>query len=149
MQQTLLLIKPLVSTGDHNQIVERIEQAGFKIKAMFYGEGSVKMWEEHYQEHRKKPFFTDLCADMANKEFMGYHLERDNAVVVLRDMNGATDPAEAAPGTLRHDFGKTKRWNAVHGSASVEEADRELALWFGKARIDPESLLEYTEENDL
>lgn len=129
--------------------MKRIEKAGFKIKRMFYGEGSVKMWQQHYQEHQARPFFTELCTDMANKEFVGYHLERENAVTTLRDMIGATDPETAAPGTLRRDFGKTKRWNAVHGSATPEEADREIELWFEKGCSDPESLFEYTEENDL
>ncbi len=131
MERTLIAIKPDgVQRGLSGEILSRFEKRGFKIVAL-------KMWtlprqtaEEHYAEHNAKPFFAGLVDFITSSPVVAVVLEAPNAIVLSRAMIGATDPLNAAPGTIRADFTCDKQMNLIHGSDSPEAAARELKLWF-------------------
>lgn len=131
MERTLIAIKPDgVQRGLTGEILGRFEKRGFKIVAL-------KMWtlpretaEEHYAEHKEKPFFPGLVDFITSSPVVAVVLEAPNAIVLSRAMIGATDPINAAPGTIRADFTCDKQMNLIHGSDSPEAAARELKLWF-------------------
>ena len=132
MEQTLVLVK-----GDGvrrrliGEIVRRIENKGLDIRAMRLMDVSRELAEEHYAEHREKPFFGELVEFITASPVVAMKVEGEGAIKIVRKLMGATNPAEAAPGTIRGDLALSLPDNLVHGSDSPESAKRELKLFFG------------------
>jgi nucleoside-diphosphate kinase len=132
LEQTLILVK-----GDGvrrrliGEIIRRIEGKGLDIRAMQLMDVSRELAEEHYAEHRGKPFFGELVEFITTTPVVAMRVEGDGAIAVMRRLMGATNPAEAAPGTIRGDLALSLPDNLVHGSDSPESAERELKLFFG------------------
>lgn len=130
-EQTLSIIKPdAVAKRKIGQIYTRFEQAGLTIVAAKMLHLTKKQAETFYGIHRERSFFNDLVNFMISGPVMVQVLEGENAVAKHRDIMGATNPAEAAPGTIRADFASSIDENAVHGSDSIENAEREIAFFF-------------------
>ena len=144
VQRTLLLVKP---DGVQRQLVGRVlsrfEDRGLKLVGLKLVQVDRALAEEHYAVHREKPFFAGLVDFITSAPLVAAALEGPNAVAVVRAMNGATRPHEAAPGSIRGDFAVETAQNLVHASDSPENAEAELALWFR-----PEELLGYEREID-
>ncbi|MDP8926496.1 MAG: nucleoside-diphosphate kinase [Actinomycetota bacterium] len=132
MEQTLVLVK-----GDGvrrrlvGEIIRRIEAKGLDIRSMQLMDVSRELAEEHYAEHREKPFFEELVEFITTTPVVVMRVEGEGAIQVTRRLMGATNPAEAAPGTIRGDLALSLPDNLVHGSDSPESAERELKLFFG------------------
>jgi nucleoside-diphosphate kinase len=132
MEQTLVLVK-----GDGvrrrlvGEIIRRIEAKGLDIRSMQLMDVSRELAEEHYAEHREKPFFEELVEFITATPVVVMRVEGESAIQVTRRLMGATNPAEAAPGTIRGDLALSLPNNLVHGSDSPESAERELKLFFG------------------
>jgi nucleoside-diphosphate kinase len=132
MEQTLVLVK-----GDGvrrrliGEIVSRIENRGLDIREMQLMEVGRELAEEHYAEHREKPFFGELVEFIITSPVVAMRVEGEGAIQAVRRLMGATNPAEAAPGTIRGDLALSMPDNLVHGSDSPESAKRELKLFFG------------------
>jgi len=132
MEQTLVLVK-----GDGvrrrlvGEIIRRIENVGLDIREMQLMDVSRELAEEHYSEHREKPFFGELVEFITAFPVVAVRVEGEGAIKVVRKLMGATNPAEAAPGTIRGDLALSMPDNLVHGSDSPESAVRELELFFG------------------
>jgi nucleoside-diphosphate kinase len=138
IERTLSIIKPdAVAKNVIGAIYSRFEQAGLKIIAARMEHLSREQAEGFYAVHRERPFFNDLVSFMISGPVMIQALEGENAVALHRDLMGATDPAKAAPGTIRADFASTIDENAVHGSDSLENAATEIAYFFGDGQICP------------
>lgn len=128
---TLSIIKPdAVAKSVIGQIYTRFEQAGLTIAAAKMAQLSRAQAEDFYGIHRERPFFKDLVEFMISGPVMIQALKGDDAVTKNRDIMGATNPKEAAPGTIRADFADSIDANAVHGSDSLENAAREIAFFF-------------------
>lgn len=128
---TLIMVKPdAVRSNYSGKILARIEEEGFKIRAMKRVRLSLEQAQEFYKVHAARPFYGELCSFMASGPVVAAILERDNAVLHWRDVIGATDPAEAAANTIRKLFARSKGENAVHGSDSVDNAKIEAAFFF-------------------
>lgn len=131
MQETLVLIKPDgVRRQLCGEILSRYERKGLVIKAMKLLEASKELAEEHYVEHKGKPFFGELVGFITSGPVLAFVLAGENAIVSVRAINGATNPVDAAPGSIRGDYALTMDSNVVHASDSVESASREIHLWF-------------------
>jgi nucleoside-diphosphate kinase len=131
MQQTLAIIKPDAVAARHaGQIIQRLEEAGFQIRAMRMLHLSQREAEGFYAVHRERPFFGSLTKFMASGPVVVLALEAPDAIVKWRTLMGATDPAKADAGTLRKMFGKSIENNATHGSDAPETAAFELAYFF-------------------
>jgi nucleoside-diphosphate kinase len=131
MQKTLAIIKPdAVKKNVIGKIVTRIEEEGFKIAAMRLMHLSPDEAKAFYAVHKAKPFFQGLAEFMSSGPIVVFKLERDEAIARWRETMGATDPAKAAPGTLRHSYGFDIERNAVHGSDAPETAEWELNFFF-------------------
>jgi nucleoside-diphosphate kinase len=131
MERTFIAIKPdAVQRGLIGQIIERFEQKGFKLIGLKLMHVSREMAEEHYGEHRAKPFFGGLVEFITSGPIVAMAWEGQNVVESARKMMGATNPKEAAPGTIRGDFSVDLGRNVIHGSDSVESAERELKIFF-------------------
>jgi nucleoside-diphosphate kinase len=131
MERTFAIIKPdAVSRGLAGRILSRIEEAGFTVKAMRRQHLSKKEAEGFYAVHRERPFFGELTEFMASGPCVLLALEAPDAIKKWRDTMGATDPAKAAAGTLRKDFGESIGRNATHGSDAPETAAFELGYFF-------------------
>ncbi|MDP9457216.1 MAG: nucleoside-diphosphate kinase [Actinobacteria bacterium] len=132
MEQTLVLVK-----GDGvrrrlvGEIVRRFEAKGLDIRAMQLMNVSRELAEQHYAEHREKPFFGELVDFITSTPVVAMRIEGEGAIQVVRRLMGSTNPAEAAPGTIRGDLALSLPDNLVHGSDSPESAERELGLFFG------------------
>lgn len=128
---TLSIIKPdAVAKSVIGQIYARFEQAGLTIVAAKMMQLSKEQAEAFYDIHKERPFFNDLVHFMISGPVMIQALKGENAVIKNRDLMGATNPKEAAPGTIRADFADSIDANAVHGSDSLENAQREIAFFF-------------------
>lgn len=128
---TLSIIKPdAVAKSVIGQIYARFEQAGLTIVAAKMMQLSKEQAEAFYDIHKERPFFNDLVRFMISGPVMIQALKGDNAVMKNRDLMGATNPKEAAPGTIRADFADSIDANAVHGSDSLDNAQREIAFFF-------------------
>ncbi len=128
---TLAMIKPdAVSAGKSGRILAHVEDAGYRIRAIRMVKLGQAEAEAFYAIHRGRPFYPELVSFMSSAATVVMVLERDNAVAAWRETIGATDPAEAAPGTIRKLFAESKGRNAVHGSDSDENALREIAFFF-------------------
>lgn len=131
MQETLVLIKPDgVRRQLCGEILSRYERKGLVIKAMKLLEASKELAEEHYVEHKGKPFFGELVDFITSGSVLAFVLAGENAIVSVRAINGATNPVDAAPGSIRGDYALTMDSNVVHASDSLESASREIHLWF-------------------
>jgi nucleoside-diphosphate kinase len=131
MERTLAIIKPdAIRKKVAGRILARIEEAGFAIRAMQMLHLSKAEAEGFYDVHRARPFFAGLTAFMSSGPCIVLCLEAEGAIKKWRDLMGATDPAEAAPGTLRKEFGASIDNNATHGSDAPETAAFELAYFF-------------------
>jgi nucleoside-diphosphate kinase len=132
MEQTLVLIK-----GDGvrrklvGEVIRRIEARGLDIADMKLMEVSTELAEEHYAEHREKPFFEELVEFITATPVVAMRIRGEGAIQAMRTLMGATNPADAAPGTIRGDLALSMPDNLVHGSDSPESAERELGLFFG------------------
>jgi len=133
-QRTLFIVKPdAVGRNLIGQILAHVEGEGFAIVGARLHHLSSDEAGTFYAEHKERPFFGDLVSYMTSSPVMLVCLERADAIVKLREVVGATDPAEAAQGTVRKLFGKSKQENSVHASDSPASAERELKLMFGEA----------------
>ncbi len=131
MQRTLVLVKPDgVQRGLVGEIVSRLERKGLRIAALKMLRMDRGMAEQHYDVHRDRPFFSSVVEFIASGPVVAAVIEGDNAVDVVRQTMGETDPLKAAPGTIRGDFGLEIEQNLVHGSDSVETARKEIPLFF-------------------
>ena len=136
MQQTLVLAKPdAVQRGLAGEIISRIERKGFKLVALRLMLVSDDLASRHYAEHVGKPFFDGLKSFITSSPIVAMVIEGENAVEVVRNTMGATNPASAAPGTIRGDYGMTIGMNLIHGSDSEESARREIDLFFNADEI--------------
>src|SRR2546426_10099850 len=125
---TLAIIKPdAVGAGKAGKILAQLESAGFKIRAARLVKLTTAQAEAFYAVHRERPFYRSLVTFMTSGPCLPLALERDNAVSHLRDVIGATDPAEAKPGTVRKLYAQSKERNAIHASDSSENAARDGA----------------------
>jgi nucleoside-diphosphate kinase len=130
-ERTLCIIKPdAVSARQAGQILSRIEQSGFEIVALRQRHLRPEEVEGFYHVHRERPFFTSLCSFMSSGPCIVMVLERENAIAHLREIMGATDPAKAAPATIRRDFAASIEANCIHGSDGPETARLEIAFFF-------------------
>ncbi len=133
---TLAIIKPdAVRAGNTGKILAHLEGAGFVVRAARLVKLSVAQAEAFYEVHRERPFYRPLVTFMTSGPALVLALERDNAVAYLRQVIGATDPAEAKPGTVRKLYGESKERNAIHASDSPDTAARELAFFFTEAEL--------------
>ncbi len=131
MDRTLILVKPdAFERGLTGEIVARFERKGLKIVAMKHMVVERDLAEEHYAEHREKPFFGDLVEFITGGPLVAMVLEGYEAVTAARQVIGATNPLEAAPGSIRGDLGLEVQTNLVHGSDSAESAERETRIFF-------------------
>ena len=131
MDRTLILVKPdAFERGLTGEIVARFERKGLKIVAMKHMVVERDLAEEHYAEHREKPFFGDLVEFITGGPLVAMVLEGYEAVKAARQVIGATNPLEAAPGSMRGDLGLEVQTNLVHGSDSAESAERETRIFF-------------------
>ena len=131
--RTFTMIKPeAVENGHIGAILERINARGFKIVAMKKTALSAESAGEFYAVHKERPFYQDLVNYMSSGPIVAAILEKDNAVADFRLLIGATDPSEAAEGTIRKDFAESKAKNAVHGSDSDDNAEIEGDFFFGE-----------------
>jgi nucleoside-diphosphate kinase len=136
MEQTLVLIKPDgVQRGLVGTIINRLEQRGLKLAAAKFLWVSRELAETHYGIHRGKPFFESTVQYITSSPVMAMVWEGPNAVTAVRQTMGATRPTEAAPGTIRSDFGLEIERNLTHASDSVENGKNEVALWFKPEEI--------------
>jgi nucleoside-diphosphate kinase len=143
-ERTLVLVKP---DGVQRQLVGRIlaryEERGLKIVGLKLVRVDRGLAERHYEAHRGKPFFAGLVEFITSAPLVALALEGPNAIAVVRAINGATRPHEAAPGTIRGDFALETAQNIVHASDGAEAAATELALWFNE-----DELLDYDRDVD-
>lgn len=133
---TFGIIKPdAVAAGNHGKIIARILDEGFKIRGMKLTQQSRKQAEGFYAVHAGRPFYSELTEFMSSGPCVVLALEKENAVKAWRDLMGATNPAEAAEGTLRKEFASSIGENAVHGSDSDENAAIEIGYFFSKLEL--------------
>ncbi len=136
VERTLSIVKPdAVAKNVIGEIYTRFEQAGLQIIAAKMVHLSEQVAGGFYAEHSERPFFPDLVSFMTSGPIMVQVLEGEGAVVKNRELMGATNPVEAAAGTIRADFAKTIDANAVHGSDSTESAMREIAYFFAASEL--------------
>ncbi|TFG68154.1 MAG: nucleoside-diphosphate kinase [Anaerolineales bacterium] len=136
MERSLILIKPdAVQRGLIGEIVSRIEKRGLRIDAMKLMQVSQELAEQHYGEHKGKPFYNSLIEFITSSPVVAMVVAGPQAVSVLRAMMGKTDARAADPGTIRGDFGLSNGTNLVHGSDSLESARREIERFFTPAEI--------------
>jgi nucleoside-diphosphate kinase len=137
MERTLVLVKPdAMQRGLAGEILARLERRGLRIAALKLLQVSRELAERHYAEHAGKGFYEDLLAYITACPIVAAVFEGSNAVVAARQTMGATRPVEAAPGTIRADFGLDTGRNLVHGSDSPTSAEREIALFFPEGVLD-------------
>ncbi len=130
-QKTLVIIKPGgIQKNIIGEIISRIEKKGLKILNMKMMKLSRELAEKHYEEHRNKPFFKSLVNFITSAPIIVMIVEGEDVISIFRFMMGPTDPKNAAPGTIRGDYGTDIERNIIHGSDSIESAKREVDLFF-------------------
>ncbi len=117
------------------EIVSRFEKKGFKLVGAKLMTVSKELAEEHYGEHKERPFFGELVDFITSSPVFAMVWEGENVIATARQMMGKTNPADALPGTIRGDFGVTMGKNVIHGSDSPESAQREISLWFNENEV--------------
>jgi nucleoside-diphosphate kinase len=132
VERTLILVKPdAMERGLAGEILARFERRGLAIRAARLLRVDGDLAQRHYAEHREKPFFGELVGFITSGSTLALVLEGEGAIAVCRTTIGATNPAQAAPGSIRGDLALAMPDNLVHGSDSPESAEREIELWFG------------------
>ena len=130
--KTFFMIKPDgVQRNLVGEIISRVEAKGFSITKIKMMTISKELAEEHYGEHKDKPFFNDLVSFIISGPVVAMQVEGENVVLQIRNLMGATNPSESTPGSIRGDLATELDKNVVHGSDSDESAERELSLFFG------------------
>jgi len=136
MNRTLAIVKPdALASGKAGKILAHLEEAGFQLRALKMTRLSEGQAGRFYEVHRERPFFASLVAFMTSGPCLPMILESQDAVPRLRETIGATDPAEAAPGTVRALYAENKERNAIHASDSEENALREIAFFFSEEEV--------------
>ncbi|MDR0630803.1 MAG: nucleoside-diphosphate kinase [Holosporales bacterium] len=133
-ERTLTIIKPN-ATKHTTEIIEMIETAGFEIIAEKKLKLSIEQTKEFYEIHKNRPFYKELCEFMSSDECTVLVLSKQNAVNTYRNLMGPTNPKDAQKGTIREKFGEGIQENAVHGSDSLENAEREIKFFFPELSI--------------
>ncbi len=137
MERTFIILKPdAVQRGLVGEVIKRFEQRGLKLVAMRMLQVSNELASEHYAVHEGKPFYEGLISYITKSPVVTMVLEGTNAIAVVRSTVGATSPADAAPGTIRADFGLEIGRNLIHASDGPDTAQSEMALWFGDDLVD-------------
>ncbi len=133
---TLAIVKPdALAAGKAGKVLAHLEAAGFRVRAARLLRLTTAQAESFYAVHRERPFFRPLVTFMTSGPCLPMALERDDAVAKLREVIGATDPREAAPGTVRALYAESKERNAIHASDSPENAAREVGFFFPEAEL--------------
>ena len=131
--RTLILIKPdAFERGLTGEVLARFERKGLRIADLRLLHAHEEIAHRHYDEHTEKPFFGELVSFITGGPLVAAVLEGHEAVAAARQVIGATDPIEAAPGSIRGDYGLEVTFNLVHGSDSDASAEREIEIWFGE-----------------
>lgn len=131
MEKTLVLIKPdAVRKKLIGTILRLYEEHGLVISDLQMMNPDQVLLEQHYEAHKGQPFYNPLLEFMTSGPLVAVCLSGENAVAVVREINGSTNPANARPCTIRYLYGTSVQQNAVHGSASIEEAELEIGIWF-------------------
>ncbi len=136
MEKTFIILKPdAIQRQLVGQLITRFEQHGLKIVAMKFLQVPVSLAEEHYAVHKERPFFKDLITYITSSPVVAMVLEGPEAIHLARNIVGATSPVDAAPGTIRGDFGLQIGRNLVHASDGPDTAKAEIELWFGEGNL--------------
>jgi nucleoside-diphosphate kinase len=136
IEKTFSIVKPnSVAKNNIGAIIDRFESKGLRIAAAKFTKLSKEKAEGFYIEHKERPFFGSLVNFMTSGPVLLMVLEGENAVMLNREIMGATDPSKAAPGTIRKDFADSIEANSVHGSDSATSADREISYFFEKNEV--------------
>ena len=131
MSRTLILVKPdAFERALTGEVIARFERKGLRIKALKLMQADGALANEHYAEHSEKPFFGELVSFITGGPLVAFILDGHEAVAAARQVIGATNPVEAATGSIRGDFALEVTFNMVHGSDSDESAEREIGIWF-------------------
>jgi nucleoside-diphosphate kinase len=139
MEKTLVLVKPDgVQRGLIGEVISRLERRGLRLIAAKFMQVSQELAETHYAIHKGKPFYEPLIDYITSAPVMAMVWEGPNGIAAVRQTMGATRPTEAAPGSVRHDFGLEVGRNLTHASDSIENGEKEVALWF-----EPEELVSW------
>ena len=135
-ERTLVLVKPDgVQRGIAGEIISRLERTGLQIMGLKLMQISEDLASQHYGEHHGKPFYQGLVSFITSSPVIALVLEGPSAVSTTRKIMGATNPADSAPGTIRGDFGVDMGRNLIHGSANLEDAAREISLFFSDSEL--------------
>jgi len=136
VERTLVLVKPDgVQRGLIGEVISRLERRGLRLVAAKFIAVSKELAETHYAIHKGKPFYDGLIAYITSAPVMAMAWEGPQAVAAVRQTMGSTKPVEAAPGTIRHDFGLDVGRNLTHASDSAENGEKEVKLWFKKSEL--------------
>ena len=136
MEKTFLMVKPDgVQRNLVGEIVSRFEKKGFQLVGAKLMNVSRELAEKHYAEHKERPFFGELVDFITSGPVFAMVWQGNNVISTARAMMGKTNPADAAPGTIRGDYATSVGMNIIHGSDSPESAEREIALWFGEGEV--------------
>lgn len=142
MEKTFLMVKPDgVQRNLTGEIVQRFEKKGYQLVGAKLMQIPQEVAEQHYGEHKERPFFGELISFITSGPVFAMVWQGDNVIKVAREMMGKTNPVDAAPGTIRGDYAVQMGMNIIHGSDSVESAEREINLFFNQ-----NELVEYTRE---
>jgi nucleoside-diphosphate kinase len=135
MSRTLLLVKPdAFERALTGEVIARFERKGLRLVALKLVTADEDIANRHYEEHTEKPFFGELVSFITGGPLVAMVMEGTEAVAAARQVIGATNPIEAAPGSIRGDFALEVTYNMVHGSDSDESAEREIGIWFPELR---------------
>ena len=135
-ERTLVLVKPDgVQRGIAGEIISRLERTGLQIVGLKLMQISEDLASQHYGEHHGKPFYQGLVSFITSSPVIALVLEGPSAISTTRKIMGATNPADSAPGTIRGDFGVDMGRNLIHGSANLEDAAREVSLFFSDSEL--------------
>lgn len=144
MERTLIIVKPdAVQRGLTGQVLTRLESRGLRFAGLKLMRISRELASRHYAEHQGKPFYEGLVNFITSSPVVVGVVEGPNAIAITRTTMGATNPANATPGTIRGDFAVSLSYNIIHGSDSVESAQREISLFFS-----PDELVSYERASD-
>jgi nucleoside-diphosphate kinase len=136
MERTFLMIKPDgVQRNLIGEIVSRFEKKGFQLVGAKLMTVTKELAEKHYQEHKERPFFGELVEFITSGPVFAMVWQGENVIATARQMMGSTNPKDAAPGTIRGDFGLTVSKNVIHGSDSPESAEREIGIFFKEEEL--------------
>ncbi len=136
MEKTLVLVKPDgVQRGLVGEVISRLERRGLRLVAARFMDVSLELAETHYAVHKGKSFYEGLIRYITSSPVMAMAWEGPNAVAAVRQTMGSTRPTEAAPGSLRHDFALEVGRNLTHASNSVDNGEKEVALWFKESEL--------------